>query len=270
MIQTPSHINPEVNSFADLANWQSIIDSEPTYETQIKKAKDSWGKSNQTMDDVKEKLRLLSNNTYRCNYCEDSYSDEVEHIFPKDIYPELTFVWDNYVYACGPCNGPKSNNFNLVDPNTITLQDVTPPRRKPPGYVYVRPPAYKAALIDPRKENPLQFIMLDIVDTFYFLSSTDNSNEEELRANYTIDVLRLNEREPLVLGRKQAFGNFRARLVEYDQSKRNGVAQIELNSMISNIKESNHITVWEEMKRWHQMVPALNTLFTNNPEALNW
>jgi len=270
MIQAPNHINPQASSFTDLAKWQNIIDSEPTYESQVQKAKGTWGKSNNTMNDIKDKLRLLSNNTYRCNYCEDSYSDEIEHIYPKDIYPELTFVWENYVYACGPCNGPKSNNFKLLDPATSTLLNITPPRRKPPGYVYVRPPVLQAALVDPRKENPLNYIMLDIVDSFFFISSPDNNIEESLRANYTIDILRLNEREALVQGRKQAFGSFRARLVEYEQAKINAVPQMEIDNMIESIKESNHITVWEEMKRWHQNVPSLNNLFSNNPEALNW
>ena len=270
MIQAPTNIQPLNKSLTDLASWQAIIDNEPTYKDQIAKAKATWGKSNSTIDDIKESLRLLSNNTYRCNYCEDSYSDEIEHIYPKNIYPEKTFVWENYVYACGPCNGPKSNNFSLIDPNTIQLLDITPPRRKPPGYIYAKPPLYQIALIDPRKENPLDYIMLDIQDSFYFISAPGNSQEKKLRANFTIDVLRLNDREPLVEGRKQAYGNYRARLVEYEQAKLDRKPQVEIDRMIANLKESNHITVWEEMKRWNKMIPSLSSLFNRNSEALTW
>jgi hypothetical protein len=37
-------------------------------------------------------------------------TDEAEHINPKDLYLERVFDWANYLYACGPCNGPKSNS----------------------------------------------------------------------------------------------------------------------------------------------------------------
>ncbi len=272
MIQAPQHINLSQDALDDLQGWQKIIDDEATYALQIEKAKSTWGKSNSTMNEVKDRLREMSNNTFRCNYCEDSYSDEVEHIWPKDIYPDKTYVWRNYVFACGPCNGPKNNSFALINPVTTTLLDITPPhpRRRPAGYIPNRPPNYQAALIDPRKEDPLDFLTLDIVNTFYFISSSSNTPEKEIRANYTIDILRLNDREYLVEGRKQAYGNFRARIIEYEQAKQSGSNQVLLDNLKSNLLQANHITVWKEMKRFYQRVPDLNTLFTNNPELLNW
>lgn len=44
----------------------------------------------------------------------DSAADEVEHIAPKALFPERVFDWTNYIYACGPCNGPKSNRYSYV------------------------------------------------------------------------------------------------------------------------------------------------------------
>jgi len=46
-------------------------------------------------------------------YCEDSAAVEVEHHHPKAHYPELAFAWENYLYACGPCNRPKNSKFAI-------------------------------------------------------------------------------------------------------------------------------------------------------------
>ena len=269
MIQTPKNISPSSTSLSFLSKWQKIIDKESTYELQVLKAKNTWGKSNKTMDDVKSKLRQMSNNTSRCNYCEDSYSDEIEHIYPKDLYPEKTYVWDNYIYACGPCNGPKSNKFSLINSNN-ELIDITPPRIKPENYVYTRPPKLPAALINPRDEDPLHYLMLDIITTFYFVPTPNLTPFEEKKAKFTIEVLRLNEREYLVEARKQAYGNFISRIKEYKQAKIDSRSQNELDQMKSNLLRLNHITVWEEIKRSRNHIPEITNLFNSIPEVINW
>ncbi len=269
MIQLPNHITLTPRAFNYLNLWQNKINTEPTYETQIAKAKSSWGKSNQTFDEIKEKLRLMSNNTYRCHYCEDSYADEIEHIYPKDIFPEKTFIWENYLYACGPCNGPKNNKFALLTNGTVN--DITPPQIKPDNYVYRRPPNDPIALIDPRVEDPFYYLELDIIETFRFVPHTDRNNPLDiLKAEYTIEVLRLNAREYLIQARKHAFNNFKARLIAYFEQKRNGVSSAQLRQLIQGIQELNHQTVWHEMKRSHAYIPELNALFNHLPEAINW
>ena len=269
MLQLPNNINLTPRSKGYLGRWQNDIDVETTYEAQISKAKKTWGKSNKTFDEIKDKLRLMSNSTRRCNYCEDSYSDEIEHIYPKDIYPEKTFIWENYLYACGPCNGPKNNQFALISGDG-ELYDITPPRPIPDDYVYSRPRLDQVALIDPRVENPFDFLELDIVGTFRFIPSIGINAQDNLRAKYTIEILRLNDREYLVEARKQAFVNFRARLNEYIQQRDNGATQNELDNLIKGIKDSNHQTVWHEMKRFRSYINPLNQLFNNALESLTW
>ena len=252
-----------------MKRWQDIIDQEPDYEAQISKAKKTWGKNNKTFDEVKAKLRLMSNSTYRCHYCEDSYSDEIEHIFPKDIYPEKTFVWVNYLYSCGPCNGPKSNQFSLITAESQLL-NVTPPRPLPPGHQFIRPPELLPALINPREEDPTQFIELDIIDTFRFVPLNNLGIVETLRAKFTIDLLRLNDREILIQSRKNAYGNYKARLKEYVASKMDNATQAVLNELIAGITMEVHPSVWFEMKRLQGFIEELRDLFTQAPEALDW
>jgi len=269
MLKLPSNINLSKRALGYLKKWQEIIDNEPDYKAQIEKAKKTWGKTNKTFDEIKEKLRLMSNSTERCSYCEDSFADEIEHIFPKGIYPEKTFVWENYLFACGPCNGPKSNKFSLIDSLGV-LQNITPPKKIPVGYIYKKPPAHQSALINPREEDPTRFIELDIISTFRFIPALDLNPIEKLRANFTIELLRLNEREILIKARRKAYGNYRARLTEYSKQKTEGANQTDLNKLIDGIKDENHQTVWFEIKRFHLFIPELKTIFSKIPEALNW
>jgi len=269
MLSLPNNIELTRRSLGYLKRWQKAIDDQLDYESQIKKAKASWGKSNKTFDEIKEKLRLMSNSTYRCSYCEDSFADEIEHIYPKDLYPDKTFIWDNYLYACGPCNSPKNNQFALIE-TVGTLRNITRPRNLPPNYLYQRPLALPSAFIDPRTEIPTDFMELDIMDTFRIVPALGISPSDEIRANYTIKVLRLNERDYLVQARKNAFGNFKSRLEFYLQQKNNGVNQTQLSNLIEGIKSENHQTVWFEMKRLHPFVPELAILFNDVPEALLW
>lgn len=52
----------------------------------------------------------------KCMYCESkishTYYGDVEHIKPKDSFPELEFDWGNLGYACAKCNGSKSNKHD--------------------------------------------------------------------------------------------------------------------------------------------------------------
>ena len=193
-------------------------------------------------------------------YCEDSVADEVEHFRPKDLYPEVVFAWMNYLYACGACNGGKSNKFVVID-ETGAFVDVTRPYRAP----VVRPASGDAALIDPRRENPLNFLMLDLRETFEFTPIADEGTQEYERASYTIEVLGLNDRDYLVRARKTAFETYRALLLtfgrEHDPRRR--------GDGMCAIRNNNHPTVWWEMKRQRTMWEELAGLFAHAPELLD-
>lgn len=271
MIQFPSHITLTARSFSYLATWQKLIDDEPTYQAQLEKVKDKfWGSKSatNTIKEVRTKLQSASNSANRCHYCEDSEANQIEHFYPKSIYPEKTFVWENYFYACSLCNGAKSNQFAHIS-NQNTLEHII--KTEPPIHPNNINPT---ALINPRIENPFDFLALNIEfdfirnspPTFTFFPTHTSSDFQRVKAKYTIKTLNLN-RGALINSREKAYNNFRAKLKEYISETGNIEAQIRL---IADIKDDNHQAVWYEMKRSREYIPELNALFTQAPEALIW
>jgi uncharacterized protein (TIGR02646 family) len=223
MIKLRSDIVPSPETLLKLKEYQDEINRLPTFAQKSARAKVSFSskntKSNTTFHNVKESLTEMCNSTRRCVYCEDSLGDEVEHIFPKDLYPERCFDWNNYVYACGPCNGPKNNKFAVHQHSNGALTVVNPPK----GTSTSQPPAGDPVMINPRTEDPLQFAILDLAGTFEFIALPGITAKEKQRSDYTFnEVLRLNhaDREPLRQGRENAYSNYSSRLFEYVMKKR--------------------------------------------------
>ncbi|WP_375756397.1 hypothetical protein [Corallococcus exercitus] len=228
-------------------------------------------KKNATFTSVKEVLTRMCSGARRCSYCEDSVADEVEHIWPKDLYPERVFVWDNYCYACGPCNGPKNNQFAVFVGTSRSPTLLAHPKRKKgqPAPTLKKPAAGKPVLLDPRKDDATQWLTLDILNTFEFVVTAKGGTRDAARAQYTLDVLGLN-RTPLPTARKQAFDGYRARLREYREEKRSRAPAARLTLLRDALLRISHPTVWVEMKRHHAKVPELKSLFAEVPEALSW
>ncbi len=279
MIALRKDIRPSQASLDQLESFQAGIEKKTTFTEKSAEAKRLFSlrntKKNLVFKEVKECLAKMCNSTRRCIYCEDSIGDEVEHIFPKDLYPEKCFRWDNYVYACGPCNGPKNNMFAVFKQSDGQFIEVNPTR----GASASQPPTGEAALINPRIEDPLEFAILDLSGTFKFYPLPGLDPKNKKRAEYTYDdVLRLNheEREPLRQARENAFENYSSRFFKYVALKNSGASQNKLDELIDGIKKENHPTVWKEMQRYYRIGKlndvntALKQLFDNAPEALTW
>jgi uncharacterized protein (TIGR02646 family) len=257
----------EAGVLAQLGTWQNSVNGAGDYAAQVTKAKSEFGKRNvkgdATFDAVKVTLTTMCSGVRRCCYCEDSLADEVEHIQPKDLYPEMVFVWGNYLYACGPCNGPKNNQFAVFAADTGVKTEVTRPRNTP-----VAPPiAGEPVLINPRHEDPFDFLFLDVRGTFRFAPmAEDETTVAHQRAQYTIEVLALN-RDVLQKARRNAYKHYRAHLKEYIVERDAGKDTIPL---IESLLHMEHPSVWEAMKRFGSHVPELKTLFDAAPEAFGW
>lgn len=277
MIQQPTNITPDKIVINKLKEYQDEIDALATFQLKSEKAKDIFPQRNKignaTFDAIKVKLTEMCSGARRCAYCEDSVGDEVEHIHPKDLYPDMCFNWSNYVYACGNCNGPKNNKFAIFRHDNGVFHPVNPLR----GTKATQPPAGDDAMINPRTESGLDFCMLDLQTTFKFVVIKKPGTREAQKADYTFnEVLRLNEREFLRKARETAFINYKSRLGYYSSEKTKGTSQQKLDILIENLKKEAHPTVWKEMQRQHsqgilkKIDNDLDDLFVKSPESLTW
>lgn len=262
-----------------LRSRQQEIDDEANYEARVSRADALWKARTSTKQGraafkmVRETLAEMCVGPVRCAYCEDSLADEVEHIRPKSLFPDLTFVWTNHCFACGPCNGPKNNRYGTIHAGSL-IEFV----RRRDGPV-LPPPAGLSALIDPRQEDPTEFLELDlggqlpdgqVLDgTFEFLPRESMLDDQRLRAEFTIDVLGLN-REVIRASRANAFSGFRARLTEYAVAIESGATVAQLDTLKSDLLRTPHLTVFHEMRRQQAYLPSIRALFTRAPDALDW
>ncbi len=258
----------DVKTARGLCAYQTEVDGAGDYAARVAAGSQLFGRYNHRKDRVFGVVRCtlegMCMGVQRCGYCEDSVGDEIEHIWPKSLYPERTFVWENYLLACGGCNRAKGNDFSVLDGGG-GLVNVA--RR--PGAAVSEPAAGTPALIDPRREDPLGFLALEIKETFLFLPREGLRGADERRAGYTIELLKLN-RDTLSKARGQAYGHFRAHLAEYRRDRDDGADAASLETMSEAIRTSDHPTVWREMQRQWKDIRALRDLFTEVPEALQW
>jgi uncharacterized protein (TIGR02646 family) len=193
-------------SLVALAELQRLVNDAGDYPARVESARSRWDsqrKGAPPFDEVRASLDRMCWGERRCHYCEDSVADEIEHFRPKDLYPGHVFDWENYLYACGQCNGPKGNRF-AVFPAAGTEPLVVARAR---GAAVTEPAGGEDVLLNPRRDNPLLFFMLDIQDTFLFNPRPNLASRDRARATYTLEVLRLNKRPYLARARRTAYSN---------------------------------------------------------------
>ncbi|KFA86916.1 hypothetical protein [Archangium violaceum] len=274
MIQLP-RLRLDTKVAKTLDEYQAEVLAHRSYTARVAEARRLFSRYNTkksaTFTSVKAVLTKMCSGARRCSYCEDSVADEVEHIWPKDLYPERVFAWKNYCYACGPCNGPKNNQFAVFVGASRSPTPLAHPKRKKgqPAPRLKKPAAGKPVLFDPREDDATRWLTLDILNTFHFVVTAKSGTRDAARAKYTLEVLGLN-RSPLPTARAQAFDGYRARLREYCEEKRAGAPTARLVLLRDALLRVSHPSVWVEMKRRHEKVPALKPLFAEAPEALSW
>jgi len=283
----------EIETTQLLADKQSQIDTLPTFSEQSSKAKTLWdGKrgsaaSRTAFTEIKEKLVEMSVGVEICNYCENNEATDVEHIFPKDWFPNKTFIWENYLLACRTCNTDyKNNKFAIFLPQNSNQRI----------YVVSQPQTDDSAFINPQIDNPLDFFLLNLKRGIFIIHpdlSNDTQSRNYLKADYTLEILALNARDALVNARKSAVNYYLDRLQRYIKIKNatnadeleNAIDPLEaiinkatfntekngfLAAVKKEIKTYHHPTVWEELKRQRTHLTRTNQLFQQAPEALNW
>jgi uncharacterized protein (TIGR02646 family) len=269
MIQLPDIVLGD-EAMAGLRALQAEVDSAADYAEQVARGKRLFElrntPGNLVFDEVKRALDRMCSGALRCAYCEDSRADEIEHVRPKSLYPGSVFAWSNYVYACGPCNGPKGNHFAVFVGAATTATEVG---RKP--YAPIVPPLHgEPVLIDPRLEDATNLMILDLRETYLFTPLAAKGTRDRERADYTIRTLRLNARDDLLRSRRQAYLDYVAHLHQYRHERGHHADAPRLAELRDVIRRRQHPTVWREMQRQHDRLPALRSLFAEIPEAITW
>lgn len=246
-----------------LATCQQEIDDEAQYADRVLKAATSWEKKgSKEFAAIRELLADLCQGARRCHYCEDSAADEVEHIWPKKFYPCKTFSWENYLFACGPCNGSnKRDRFAIFDAINTVIELERGRGEKP-----IEPIVGSPVFLDQRAEDPFQLIELDL-STGIFVPRAELIEIKYIRAEYTIEVLGLNRRDYLTRARRNAYGSFLDSARQYVLRKSVGAPTAELRQRAQEISERHHQSVWAEMKRL-ATAPEHVPIFTAAPELL--
>lgn len=260
-------IGPDEALLTQLAGWQDAVNAEADYPARVAKAKASWKshRDSRTMQDVAVSLEQMCCGGRRCAYCEDSLADEVEHIWPKSLYPALVFDWLNYLYACGSCNLKKGASFAVYPAASGTWRCVSRKKRDP----VIEPTSGEMVFIDPRCEDPRDFFTMDLRGSFRICIQSGLTGRARERAKYTLEQLPLNS-DPLRKQRRNAYRHYVSELQHYIRGCEHNKTARQLRKHRLALADFAHQTVWFEMKRQQAKIPELAALFARAPESLGW
>jgi len=149
--------------------------------------------NNAAFAEISKKLGQMASGRDRCMYCEDNQGSDIEHFYPRCDFPEKSFEWKNYLWACSICN---SNEKRTQFP----LQNGRP------------------LLIDPTSKDPSEDprLHLELLPSSGRFKARKNST----KGQPTIDTLHLNERDgarpkALMQGRYDAWRVFELLVINY-------------------------------------------------------
>ncbi len=251
-----------------LQAWQAEIDGVVDFARRVETGKQRFSgknrRDNAVFAVVRQVLAEMCRGVVRCMYCEDSLADEIEHHKPKHFFPSQVFQWKNYLFSCGPCNGTKRNQFSVFTDSGEMIVD---------GELVGRlaEPVGDSVLLNPRVDDPLEFMKLDLVGhTYNFFPTADDGTVSRRRAEYTIEILRSKRRDIGPATRRKAYEGYRARLTEYIFHRDRGGDAVHLDQLKKALLGESHPTVWHEMLRQQKDIPELKALFDQAREALEW
>jgi hypothetical protein len=282
------------STLVELARQQRAVNKPGVFADRVAKAQARWkskagSKAGKLAfaEIIKELIRMtVSDNA--CSYCEHNEGGDIEHIYPKSWFPERAFVWENYLWACKSCNTTfKNSSFAVFNPNgSTTLVNLTSQTLGPP-------PTSDGVLLNPRTENPLDYLELDFRAGLAFTPRLGLSPREHERAIYTRELLHLNRRPELRKARAIAHRHFIGLLREYVDVK-GSTTLTELKAVVNiphivdptrsfarqraeimaslrrAVRSHPHPSVWYEIKNQHSSIAQAPALFAKALEALAW
>ncbi len=288
--------NPLRKALALLKRLQKEVNDMATQEDKVIRAGHLWNNRKSKDDDkpcwkdIEDKLEQGAGGGI-CQYCEFDRTTATEHFYPKKYFPRFAFKWDNYLRACHKCNSIyKGDKFAVFNPRSSDIRYDIPITRG----TYPLPPTDDAVLINPRTEQPQDFLRLDLL-TGAFVPHILLTSRKSVKAKYTIELLHLNTDANLLRYRKKAIGNYLQKLKEYvGVTLSSDFAELEaalspsrhvtINTTRPLMQEKEHQlgvikadilddlfpTAWHEIKSQKDAYPHIESLFDAAPEALTW
>jgi hypothetical protein len=269
-------------------------DTATNFTAQVNRAAGTWKPKNKHFTIIKDKLQSMTV-AGRCNYCECDRACDIEHIYPKSKFPQFAYTWTNYILSCSFCNSYlKIDKFAVFLPKGSAIK-IDLKRNSKPVADTDAPPSDDGVLINPRTENPRDFLRLNIIGQTFFYEpiDTDKNSRNYQRADYTRILLDLNQ-ENLRKARESQASFYWNYLNKYIQAKnatnfedlqktidgdfpfldKKLDFKIEQIRIVENFKieiqKAMYPTVWDELKRQKEYLPRTNELFKAAPEALAW
>jgi uncharacterized protein (TIGR02646 family) len=156
-----------------LDELQAAVDnsSTPAVDVQVLWSRRRSGKNRRAaFEHVRATLGQMASGRERCMYCEDSAGTDIEHFYPKSMYPSRCFRWHNYLLACSHCNSNEKRTQFPLDSDSAPL------------------------LLDPTKDDPYEHIAF-VPETGQFQGVTPQGER-------TVAEFGLNRRQILERGRR--------------------------------------------------------------------
>jgi uncharacterized protein (TIGR02646 family) len=116
-------------------------------------------KPKEAFSDVRAKLQKMAGGLERCMYCENNEGTDIEHFWPKSLYPDKAYSWSNYLLACSHCN---SNHKRKLFPLTSGEPDLLDPSvDEPSHHLRLVPSNGKYLAIGPKVEPSIKVFDLN-------------------------------------------------------------------------------------------------------------
>lgn len=185
------------------------------------------------------KALLIPKLDTKCAFCESIPNEsgyiEIEHFFPKAIYPDKTYVWENLLPSCKRCNLKK-----------LSLDTV------------------KYPIVKPDKDNPEDYFSYDNIKIVVKKNAVDSKI-----ANRTINRLDLNQFR-LIKPRSE----FLVSLVDYESKLEKTLKELSLSKakskktrLINNILES--LDILDDLKNKNRKFSGFCKNYIKNSKIIN-
>lgn len=256
----PADLCSTTNEF--LLRRQNLIAAQPDHSSRAEKARSLFGqKNNAAFAEIKANLAKCEPHTDEgayCFYCEHDRTSAIEHTQPCRHYPEKSHAWSNMLIACFQCNSHYKLDqfavFRSADGAYFEFDHrILGSNPPPPG---------QAVFIDPRSDNPTEFIILDL-ETGVFIPNHPADSADYLRADYTIRILGLNK-DGLPRRRREAMIVYRSLLENHHQFIAEG-DYAAAESIRQRLCRTLHPTVLFEMVRQANRLPGIEELVAALP-----